>query len=48
MECAQLNLSEFNNAKSANWKYEECLEIFKNLENIIRKLSLNDIYYCDY
>ena len=48
MECAQLSLSEFSMAKSENWKYEECFEIFKNLENIIRKLSQNNIYYCDY
>jgi hypothetical protein len=39
MECAQLNLLEFSMAKSLKWKYEECLEVFKNIENILSKLS---------
>ncbi len=48
MECAQLNLLEFSMAKSLKWKYEECLEVFKNIENILSKLSQKNIFYCDY
>ena len=40
MECGKFNLNEFNKAKNGSWRYEECLEIFKNLELIVKNMSL--------
>jgi hypothetical protein len=48
MEYAKLNLNDLNLAKSKIWKYEECFEVFKNLEDILSNLSFKGIYYGDY